>query len=180
VGGSLVRVFLIDGNGVTGVSRPIDDAAPDFNAQHYCEARGNTVTSPKWFRGKHLFLTQVRPRGDCGPAAGRKGRYQTSVPERGFLEHITLNQWKHSPGDCLENNGDKSKAQTESKCPPAVDTSRSCLHDRVASLVGFNLGPNAVKLGPRLFTMTQNKARRTNKIDFFATALGARGTTVPN
>ena len=32
--------------------------------------------------------------------------------------------------------------------------------------VGSNLGPNADKLGPKPCTMTQNKARRTNKIDF--------------
>jgi hypothetical protein len=32
--------------------------------------------------------------------------------------------------------------------------------------VGSNLGPNAAKLGPKPCIMTQNKARRTNKIDF--------------
>ena len=32
---------------------------------------------------------------------------------------------------------------------------------------GSNLGPFAAKLGPEPRTMTQNKARRTNKIDFF-------------
>ena len=32
--------------------------------------------------------------------------------------------------------------------------------------VGSNLGPNAAELGPKPCTMTQNKARRTNKIDF--------------
>ncbi len=31
-----------------------------------------------------------------------------------------------------------------------------------------NLGPNADKLGPKLGTMTQNKARRTNKIAFLS------------
>ena len=33
--------------------------------------------------------------------------------------------------------------------------------------LGSNLGPNAAKHGPKPYTMTQNKARRTNKIDFF-------------
>jgi hypothetical protein len=32
--------------------------------------------------------------------------------------------------------------------------------------LGSNLGPNAANLGPKPCTMTQNKARRTNKIDF--------------
>jgi len=32
--------------------------------------------------------------------------------------------------------------------------------------LGSNLGPNTAKLGPKPCTMTQNKARRTNKIDF--------------
>src|SRR5882672_5281270 len=31
---------------------------------------------------------------------------------------------------------------------------------------GENLGPNAAKHGPKPCTMAQNKARRTNKIDF--------------
>src|SRR5579863_7672255 len=31
--------------------------------------------------------------------------------------------------------------------------------------VGSNLGPSAAKLGPKPCTMTQNKARRANKID---------------
>ncbi len=32
--------------------------------------------------------------------------------------------------------------------------------------VGSNLGPNTDKLGPKPFTMTQHKARRTNQIAF--------------
>ena len=32
--------------------------------------------------------------------------------------------------------------------------------------IGSNLGPNAAELGPKSRTMTQNKATRTNKIDF--------------
>src|SRR6266853_1682086 len=31
--------------------------------------------------------------------------------------------------------------------------------------IGSNLGPTTAKLGPKPCTMTQNKARRTNKID---------------
>jgi hypothetical protein len=34
--------------------------------------------------------------------------------------------------------------------------------------VGTNLGPNAAKIGPRLGTTTQNKAKRTNEIDFLS------------
>src|SRR5580704_13590061 len=37
--------------------------------------------------------------------------------------------------------------------------------DRVGN-GGSNLGPTTAKLGPNPCTMTQNKARRTNKIDF--------------
>ena len=36
----------------------------------------------------------------------------------------------------------------------------------VVKQVRSKLGPNAAKLGPKACTMTQNKARRTNKIDF--------------
>src|SRR5208282_6280482 len=36
----------------------------------------------------------------------------------------------------------------------------------IVKKVGSNLGPTAPKLGPKPCTMTQNKARRTNKIDF--------------
>ncbi len=36
----------------------------------------------------------------------------------------------------------------------------------VTSKLGSNLGPTTAKLGPKPCTMTQNKARRTNKIDF--------------
>jgi hypothetical protein len=36
----------------------------------------------------------------------------------------------------------------------------------VQSKLGSNSGPTTVKLPPKPCTMTQNKARRTNKIDF--------------
>ena len=42
---------------------------------------------------------------------------------------------------------------------------RECAVERCQK-VRSNLGPNAAKLGPKPCTMTQNKARRTNKIDF--------------
>ncbi len=34
--------------------------------------------------------------------------------------------------------------------------------------LGSNLGPNAAKLGPKPGTTTQNKAKRTNEIDFIS------------
>lgn len=104
IGGFHVRVFLIDGNGVKDVSRSIDGAVADFKSHHYCKTRGNNVTGLKWIRGSLLLLTEVYPTGDCGSDLGHIEGYLVSVPEGKILEHFTLNQLKHYPGICLEND----------------------------------------------------------------------------
>ena len=104
IGGALVRVFLVDGNGVKEVSRSIGAAVANFKTRHYCEARGNTVSALKWIRGNLLLLTQVYPTGDCGPDLGHMEGYLVSVPEGKILEHMKVNQLKHHPGVCLEND----------------------------------------------------------------------------
>ncbi len=104
IGGFHVRVFLIDGKGVRDVSRCIDAAVADFKARHYCETRGNNVTALKWISGDLLLLTEVYPTGDCGRDAGHMEAYLVSVPEGKILGHMTLNQLKHYPGVCLEND----------------------------------------------------------------------------
>lgn len=102
-GGFHVRVFLIDGKGARDVSESIDAAVANFKARHYCE-RGNNVTALKWVRGSLLLVTQVYPTSDCGPDAGHIEGYLVSAPEGKILEHMTLNQLKHYPGVCLEND----------------------------------------------------------------------------
>jgi len=104
IGGFHVRVFLIDGKGVRDVSKSVDTAVADFRRHHYCEPRGNNVTALKWIRGSLLLLTEVYPTGDCGSEAGHIEGYLVSVPEGKILEHMTLNQLKHYPGVCLEND----------------------------------------------------------------------------
>jgi hypothetical protein len=99
-----VRVFLIDGNGVRDVSKSIDGAVADFKARHYCKTRGNNVSALKWIRGSLLILTEVYPTGDCGPDTGHLEGYLVSVPQGEILEHMTLNQLKHYPGVCLQND----------------------------------------------------------------------------
>ncbi len=103
IGGFHVRVFLIDGKGVTDASKSIDVAVADFKARHYCEARGNNVTALKWIRGSLLLLTAVYPTSDCGSDLGHTEGYLVSVPKGKILEHMTLNQLKRHPGVCLEN-----------------------------------------------------------------------------
>jgi hypothetical protein len=99
-----VRVFLIDGNGVRDVSKSIDGAVADFKVRHYCKERGNNVSALKWIRGSLLLLTEVYPTGDCGPDLGHLEGYLVSVPQGRILEHMTLNQLKHYPGVCLQND----------------------------------------------------------------------------
>jgi hypothetical protein len=104
IGGFHVRVFLIDGNGVRDVSKCIDGAVADFKARHYCKTRGNNVSALKWTRGGLLILTEVYPTGDCGSDLGHLEGYLVSVPQGKILEHMTLNQLKHYPGVCLQND----------------------------------------------------------------------------
>lgn len=104
IGGFHVRVFLIDGNGVRDVSKSIDGAVADFKARHYCKTRGNNVSALKWIRGSLLVLTEVYPTSDCGPDLGHLEGYLVSVPQGKILEHLTLNQLKHYPGVCLQND----------------------------------------------------------------------------
>lgn len=104
IGGFHVRVFLIDGDGVRDASKSIDGAVADFKGRHYCKTRGNNVSALKWIRGNLLLLTEVYPTGDCGPDFGHLEGYLVSVPGGKILEHMTLNQLKHYPGVCLEND----------------------------------------------------------------------------
>jgi len=104
IGGFHVRVFLIDGNGVTDASKSIDGAVAEFRGRHYCKTRGNNVSALKWIRGSLLILTEVYPTGDCGPDSGHLEGYLVSVPQGEILEHMTLNQLKHYPGVCLQND----------------------------------------------------------------------------
>jgi hypothetical protein len=104
IGGFHVCVFLIDGNGVADVSKSIDGAVAEFKARHYCKTRGNNVSALKWIRGSLLILTEVYPTGDCGTDLGHLEGYLVSVPQGEILEHMTLNQLKHHPGVCLQND----------------------------------------------------------------------------
>src|SRR2546422_658429 len=58
---------------------------------------------------------------------------------------------------------DRSLASKADEAQPASPLARG---RETQIQVGSNLGPNTAKLGPKPCTMTQNKARRTNKIDF--------------
>ena len=104
IGRFRVRIFLIDGNGVRDVSNCVESAVADFKARHYCKPRGNNVSALKWVRGSLLILTEVYPTGDCGPDFGHLEGYLVSVPQGKILEHMTLNQLKHYPGVCLQND----------------------------------------------------------------------------
>ena len=104
IGGFHVRVFLIDGNGVTDASKSIDAAVAEFKSRHYCKTRGNNVNALKWLLGNLLILTEVYPTGDCGSDLGHLEGYLVTVPEGKILEHMTLNQLKHYPGVCLQND----------------------------------------------------------------------------
>jgi hypothetical protein len=104
IGGFHVRVFLIDGNGVRDISKCIDGAVADFKVRHYCKARGNNVSALRWSQGGLLILTEVYPTGDCGSDLGHLEGYLVSVPQGKIMEHMTLNQLKHYPGVCLQND----------------------------------------------------------------------------
>jgi len=104
IGGFRVRVFHLDGDVVTDVSKAIRGAVADFRARHYCKERGNNVTALKWTKGDLLLLTEVYPTSDCGPDLGHTEAYLVSVPDGKIQEHLTLNQLRQYPGVCLEND----------------------------------------------------------------------------
>lgn len=106
IGGFHVRVFHVNGDVVTDVSRAIAGAVADFKAHHYCKERGNNVTALKWINGDLLLMTEVYPTGDCGTDFGHIEAYRVSVPDGKIQEHLTLEQLKRYPGVCLQNDDD--------------------------------------------------------------------------
>ncbi len=104
IGGFRVRVFHLDGDVVTDISKVIGGAVADFRARHYCKERGNNVTALKWTKGDLLLMTEVYPTGDCGPDLGHTEAYLVSVPDGKIQGHLTLNQLRQYPGVCLEND----------------------------------------------------------------------------
>lgn len=104
IGGFHVRVFHVDGDIVTDVSKSIDKAVADFKGRHYCKERGNNVTALKWIKGDLLLMAEVYPTGDCGPDLGHIEAYRVGVPDGKIREHLTLNQLRRYPGICLEND----------------------------------------------------------------------------
>lgn len=99
-----VRVFHLDGDVVTDISKVIDGAVADFKVHHYCKERGNNVTALKWTKGDLLLLTEVYPTGDCGLDLGHTEAYLVSVPDGKIRDHLTLDQLRRYPGVCLEND----------------------------------------------------------------------------
>ena len=106
IGGFHVRVFQIQGNAATEVTRAIQPAVNAFKARHYCKSRGNNVSAIKWVHdSKHLMLmTTVYPTGDCGPDAGHGEGYLVTIPDGKIERHLTLDQLISFPGICLEND----------------------------------------------------------------------------
>lgn len=104
IGNFHVRVFQVDGNVVTDVSKAIEVAVGDFKARHYCKERGNNVTALKWIKGDLLLMTEVYPTGDCGIDLGHLEAYRVSVPEGKIQELLTLKQLIQYPGVCLVND----------------------------------------------------------------------------
>jgi len=100
-----VRVFLIDSTGIHDVSKSVDGAIADFKSRHFCKSRGlNNVTALKWIGGSLLLYTEVYPTSDCGPDLGHLEGYLVQVPEGMIVRHLTLNELKHYPGVCLQND----------------------------------------------------------------------------
>jgi hypothetical protein len=104
IGNFHVRVFQLEGDVVTDVSKTIEGAVADFRARHYCKPRGNNVTALKWIEGDLLLMTEVYPTGDCGPDGGHVEAYLVSVPDGKIQKHLTLEQLKSYPGVCLQND----------------------------------------------------------------------------
>ena len=104
IGNFHVRVFQIDGDVITDLSKTIEGAVGDFKARHYCKERGNNVTALKWVKGDLLLMAQVYPTGDCGSDLGHIEAYRVSMPDGKILQHLTLEQLKQFPGVCLEND----------------------------------------------------------------------------
>lgn len=102
-GGWHVRVFRIDGDAITDVSKSIEPAVADFKSRHYCKTRGNNVYALKWIKGDLLLMTEVFPTSDCGLDMGHTEGYLVSVPDGTIREHLTLNQLRQYPGVCLQN-----------------------------------------------------------------------------
>jgi hypothetical protein len=105
IGGFHVRLFLVNGDKVTDVSRAIQPAVNAFKARHYCKSRGNNVMAVKWLPNASdlLLMTEVYSTGDCGPDLGYAEGYIVAVPDGKIERHLTLNQLKNLPGICLEN-----------------------------------------------------------------------------
>ena len=107
IGNFRVRVFHLDRDVVTDVSKAITDAVDDFKSRHYCNERGNNVTALKWLEGDLLLMTEVYPTSDCGSDLGHVEAYRVTVPSGKIQEHLTLEQLKLYPGVCLENYDEK-------------------------------------------------------------------------
>lgn len=105
IGNFHVRVFLLDRDTVTEVSRAIAPAVSAFKARHFCKARGNNVTALKWLLDSRnlVLMTEVYPTGDCGPDLGHAEGYIVAVPDGKIERHFTLDQLKNLPGVCLQN-----------------------------------------------------------------------------
>jgi hypothetical protein len=99
-----VRVFQIDADKVTDLSTAVQPAVADFKSRHYCKARGNNVSALKWIGRDLLLMTEVYPTSDCGADLGHIEGYRVSVPDGIIQEHLTLEQLRHYPGVCLQND----------------------------------------------------------------------------
>jgi hypothetical protein len=104
IGAFHVRVFEVNGDAVTDVSKAIRGAVANFKARHYCKERGNNVTALKWINGELLLMTEVYPTGDCGTDLGHIEAYRVSMPDGKIQEHLTMEQLKRYPGVCLQND----------------------------------------------------------------------------
>lgn len=100
-----VRVFMVNGDKVTDVSRTIEPAVSAFKARHFCKSRGNNVAALKWLHDSKdlVLMTDVYATGDCGPDLGHAEGYVVAVPDGKIARHLTLNQLKALPGICLQN-----------------------------------------------------------------------------
>jgi len=106
LGGFHVRIFQIGNNGITDISGMVAPAVRDFKSRHYCESRGNNVRALKWIHGDLLLMTSVYPTSDCGAEMGHTEAYLVGTPSGNLMRHLTLQELKHYPGVCLQNDGD--------------------------------------------------------------------------
>jgi|GEM_PF-2275704 len=99
IGGFHVRLFAIDDDKVTEVSRAIEPAVNEFKSRHYCKTRGNNVTALKWLPDstRLVLMTDVYPTGDCGPDLGHTEGYVVTIPDGKIERHLTLKQLRISP-----------------------------------------------------------------------------------